>query len=221
MQLVLADDHVLVLDALHSFLKEIDPGVDVRRAMTFGGAVKLVAEAKDLDLAILDVNMPGMNGLEGLNVMKGRFPDLPIVLLSGQTNPEEIRRALSLGAAGFIPKELNGDAMIKALQLVLAGEIYVPSIALAEGTVRSEISRAQATDEVGPLDLLTPRERQVLAFVCDGHTNKSIAREMGLQQATVGYHLGGVFRKLNVASRTQAATLAMKFGFRGGKRHAS
>lgn len=217
MRLVLADDHVLVLDALQSFLKGIDPGMEVLRATSFGGAMELVASSGDVDLAILDVNMPGMNGLEGLSAMRRRYPDLPIVLLSGQTNPQEVRSALALGAAGFIPKELSGEAMIKALQLVLAGDTYIPAMALAAAAdIDPAASRSQA-DGTTPLDRLTPREQQVLALVCEGHSNKSIAREMGLQQATVGYHLGGIFRKLDVSTRTQAATLAMKLGFRSGQ----
>jgi len=219
MRLVLADDHVLVLDALQSFLTGIDPNIEVLRATSFDGALKLVAPPKDIDLAMLDVNMPGMNGLEGLSVIHRRFPDLPVVLLSGQTNPpHEVRSALALGAAGFIPKELSGEAMIKALQLVLTGDTYVPAMALVE--TESEEPNAKTTELDGattPLDGLTPRERQVLALVCEGHSNKSIAREMGLQQATVGYHLGGIFRKLGVSTRTQAATLAMKLGFRSGQ----
>ncbi len=221
MKLVLADDHVLVLDALCAFLREIEPEIEVSRAKNFSEAVKLVAENSAVDLAILDVNMPGMNGLEGLSVMKRRFPDLPIVLLSGQSNPDQIRRSLSLGAAGFIPKELSGEAMIKALQLVLAGEIYVPAIALGGDSARSQNRHSMRAEDANPLDSLTPRERQVLALICDGRTNKRIAREIGLKQATVGYHLGGIYRKLDVSSRTQAATLAMKLGFGQGNRRTS
>jgi DNA-binding NarL/FixJ family response regulator len=205
---------VLVLDALQAFLKEIDPSIEVLQATNFADAMKLASDADHPDLAMLDVNMPGMNGLEGLGIMKRRFPDLPVVLLSGQTNPHEIRSALARGAAGFIPKELSGEAMIKALQLVLTGETYVPAIALGEGPGPSEACGDPTPDQASPLGALTPRERQVLALVCEGHSNKSIAREMGLQQATVGYHLGGIFRKLDVSTRTQAATLAMKLGFR-------
>jgi two-component system nitrate/nitrite response regulator NarL len=110
--------------------------------------------------------------------------------------------------------------MIKALQLVLSGEVYVPAIALGVDMLGLEVRSTWPDEQAEPLDDLTPRERQVLALVCDGHSNKSIAREMGLQQATVGYHLGGVFRKMNVSSRTQAATLAMTLGFTGNRRRA-
>ncbi len=192
MRLVLADDHVLVLDALNSYLKEIDPSVDVRQATSFGEAAKLVAQARDLDLVILDVNMPGMNGLEGLSVMKRRFPDVPVVLLSGQSTSWDIRRALAHGAAGFVPKNLSGDAMFKALQLVLAGEIYVPATALQNDTPRQKSSHTGASSL---LDTLTQREHQVLTLVCEGYANKGIAREMGVQLSTVGFHLGGECRQ--------------------------
>ena len=93
------------------------------------------AHAADFDLVILDLHMPGMNGLEGLQRLKAKFPNLPTVVISGQATNEQAREALNKGASGFLPKDVSGEAMLKALELVLAGEVYVPSMALTlEGT---------------------------------------------------------------------------------------
>jgi DNA-binding NarL/FixJ family response regulator len=108
MRLVLADDHVLFLDALQAYLKELEPLVEVITATNFSQALQYVTRSATLDLVLLDVNMPGMNGLEGLKLMKQRFPDLPVVLLSGYAGARQIREAMSCGAAGFIPKDLPG-----------------------------------------------------------------------------------------------------------------
>jgi DNA-binding NarL/FixJ family response regulator len=124
MRLVLADDHVLFLDALQAYLKELEPLVEVITATNFSQALQYVTRSATLDLVLLDVNMPGMNGLEGLKLMKQRFPDLPVVLLSGYAGARQIREAMSCGAAGFIPKDLPGEALVRALELVLAGGRY-------------------------------------------------------------------------------------------------
>ncbi len=131
MHVVLADHQKLIADALATYLEKLRPNFDVSTARDFGGALKLVSEA-DTDLAILDMDMPGMNGLEGLKVMRARHPDVLVVMLSGDAEAHQVREALDLGAAGFIQKHQSGQVMLGALKLVLSGGTCVPAMALPE-----------------------------------------------------------------------------------------
>ncbi len=210
MHLVVADDHRLVLDALQAYLAKIKPDIQITVASDFEQALLCAERTANLDLVILDVNMPGMNGLRGLGVMRERFPDLPVVLLSGQANGSQVRDALREGASGFIPKELSGEAMLMALELVLSGETYVPAVALAEND-----SQFGAFPGDNPLSELTHRELEVLSLLLEGRSNKSIAHRLGLKHATVAFHLKSVFRKLDVASRTEAVSAGIRLGLAG------
>jgi DNA-binding NarL/FixJ family response regulator len=207
MHLVVADDHRLVLDALQAYLTKIKPDIEITVAADFDQALQCAEQTTGLDLVILDMNMPGMNGLRGLGIMRQRFPGLPVVLLSGQASGAQVRDALREGASGFIPKDLSGEAMLMALELVLSGETYVPAVALADSsTQRSEFPCDN------PLSSLTHRELEVLSLLIEGRSNKSIAHRLGLKHATVAFHLKSVFRKLNVASRTEAVSAGIKLG---------
>ena len=212
MHLVLADDHKLVLDALQALLKKLQPEIEITKATDFDQALDRVSGAQVLDLVVLDVNMPGMNGLEGLKTMKRRYPDLPVILLSGQGDPRLVRDALNNGAAGFIPKDLAGEAMLRALELVLSGETYVPTIALSEPSGPPFYRAEPRLDPDNPLSRLTRRETEVLSLLIHGQSNKDIAKQLGLKDVTVAFHLKGIFHKLNVSNRTEAVSTALSLG---------
>ncbi len=213
MHLILADDHILFLDALESYLNIIEPTIEVEKATSFEQALEL-ADPRVPDLFLLDLNMPGMNGFDGLNRTRAAFPDVPVVLMSGQAEGAEVRRALSSGASGFIPKDLDGPAMMKALELVLCGGIFVPTIALQGGVIDASAATDNGFDTDNPLSQLTPRQLDVLKLLARGMTNKEIARELGVKEVTVAVHLGGIFRKLNVSRRTEAVTQSVKLGMK-------
>ena len=215
MQILLADDHRLVRDGLKVFLERLASEVDVVEAATFDEALSEATGASKLDLIILDLAMPGMNGLAGLEVMRARFPGVPVVILSGTLQRSEVINALERGADGYIPKTLSGKAMINALRLVISGEKYVPSIIFSDGDAAQASGRGNNVVFSGdsPLQRLTPRERDVLGLLTKGHPNKEIARALGLKEVTVKVHLKGVFRKLGAANRTQAVKIAMQLGW--------
>ena len=215
MQILLADDHRLVRDGIRFFLVRLASDVTIIEAETFDEALSLASKADDLDLIILDLGMPGMNGLTGLEVMRTRFPDVPVVILSGSYHRSDVLNALDRGAHGYIPKTLSGKAMLNALQLVISGERYVPSIIFAESHPGQSMGRSNggALAADSPLQRLTPRERDVLALLSKGYSNKEIARDLELQEVTVKVHLKGVFRKLGAANRTQAVKIAMQLGW--------
>lgn len=227
MEILLADDHAMVRDGLVPFLERLEPGSTVLEAATLDEAAAAARNAQTLGLAILDLYMPGMNGLVGLKALKAEFPSLPIVILSGSTRSEDAKRAIEAGASGYVPKTMRGETIIGVLRLILAGEKYIPPFLFdqrdGEGdfmphdpslTGASSPSREKAE---AALAILTPRERDILNMIVDGAPNKVIARALNLQEVTVKAHLRNMFRKLGVANRTEAARAAMIAGMTGTK----
>lgn len=210
MRILLADDHDLIRDTVEEFLKRLDEDLHVLHAATLPQALDLIRKADALDLVLLDLKMPGMNGLGGLKSVQAARADVPVVILSGETNPDVIRNALQAGAAGFLPKTMRGTAMLNALRLILAGERYVPDILVA--------GQSAPADEAGgggapaPASL-TQREREVMGLLVQGLSNKEIGRRLGIEVVTVALHLRSIYRKLGVASRTQAVRLALEQGW--------
>ena len=213
MKVLLADDHRLVREGLKLLIGRLGDDVDVLEAGDFEQALSLAEGAGGLDLIILDLSMPGMDGLAGLERMCGLRPDVPVVILSGTFERKLVLDALMRGAQGYIPKTLGGKAMLSALQLVVAGEKYVPSIILEDdGASPSDAIDAQIRLD-NPIRKLTRRERDVLSLLAEGHPNKEIARRLELQEVTVKVHLKGVFRKLGATNRTQAVRIAIELGW--------
>ena len=209
MRILIADDHDLVRDTIEEFLKRLAQDLHVLHAANLSQALDLLRKAEALDLVLLDLRMPGMNGLAGLKAVQASRADVPIVILSGETNPDTIRNALQAGAAGFLPKTMRGTAMLSALRLILAGERYIPDIMVAEQSVRAEEG---AGGGPGP-GSLSPREREVVGLLVQGLSNKEIGHRLGIEVVTVALHLRSVYRKLGVTSRTQAVRMAMEQGW--------
>jgi len=209
MRIILADDHDLIRDTLEAYLQKLDTNIDVLHAATLGQALEAAKGAVDTSLVLLDLRMPGMNGLAGFRAMQKELPNTPIVIFSGDTNPDLIKAALQAGVAGFIPKTMRALAMINALRLVLSGERYVPDLAMSGDETRG----GGNVDSGGAFSQLTPREREVLGLLVKGNSNKQIARQLKIEEITVALHLRSIYRKLNVASRTQAVRLALQLGW--------
>jgi DNA-binding NarL/FixJ family response regulator len=207
MRILLADDHVLVRDALKSYIERLADDAAVIVASSFPEAFALAERDAALDLVILDLRMPGMNGLEGLTRMRKLRPSTPVVIISGLARPQDITDAMTAGAAGFFPKTLNGAALVSAVRLVLAGERFVPSTDHAGNGVDGE---ARVEDEA--TSSLTNREREVLDLLTKGMSNKEIARQLELQEVTIKLHVRGICRKLGAKNRTQAALRAVAIG---------
>ena len=212
MQLILADDHALFLDALEAYLNLLKPDIEIHKAINLDCTMRKVKSAPRTDLVMLDLNMPGMNEFEGLDRVREALPDVPIVLMSGQAQASQVREGLRRGAAGFLPKDLDGKTMLKALELVLAGETYVPVLALDSNDSGTDDSNPVLVPPDNPLHQLTTRQQAVLKLLARGMTNKGIARELGLKEVTVAAHLGAIFRKLDVSRRTEAVLKAMRLG---------
>jgi len=204
-RILLADDHRLVRENLAYFLGKVEKDVRVFEAGNFKEAEAIASRQTDLDLIILDLMMPGMDGLEGIGVMRGTRPDVPLAILSGSTRRDDIVGALECGAKGFIPKTIGGEALLNVLRLILAGDTYIPPLALAgDGDTGSDKS---------PIDTLTGREKEVLTLLVGGLTNKRIAEQLSIKEVTVKVHLQKVYKKLGVANRTEAVSTVLSKGW--------
>ena len=215
MNILLADDHDLVRDGITSFLKTAAPEVEIAQAKDFAEALSIVDGDTPVELTILDLNMPGMNGLSGLTVMRQKHPEIPVVILSGSVKRSDVLNALEHGASGYLLKTLSGKSLINALLLIMSGEKYIPSALLEDdgsNTRPGEIDLDGLAPD-NPLRQLTNREREVLALLTKGLSNKEIAKQLTVREITVKVHLTGIFKKLGAANRTQAVKIAMQLGW--------
>lgn len=214
MRVLIADDHEVAREGLKVFVRCLGDGIEILEAATLYDALDRVrAESgeRPLDLVLLDLLMPGMDGLAGLRRLRAACPETPVVIVSGLNDPDLIDGAYAVGARGFVPKGMTGVQLTEALACVLDGETFRPPHLAdpAAGYVRTG-----ALPDRHPVERLTPRERDVLGLLLDGLSNKEIARRLKLQEVTVKAHLSGVFRKLEAGNRTQAVRIALDLGWR-------
>ncbi|MGP1609167.1 MAG: response regulator [Burkholderiales bacterium] len=205
MKVLVVDDHPLVREGMRHLLAGLDGHVQVVEASSAGAALAALDGNPDLELALLDVNLPDRDGMALLIEFGVRAPDLPVVMLSGILDVALMRQALDTGAAGFIPKSALSQVILPALRLVLAGGIYVPP----------EMLRPRAPDVAASGPEFTARQRQVLALIVDGKSNKEIATTLQLSEPTVKAHVVAVFRALQVHTRAQAVAAAARCGLVG------
>jgi two-component system, NarL family, nitrate/nitrite response regulator NarL len=217
LRILIVDDHPLVVEALADCIRTINPAADVVRTTSFEEAMEF-ASRQTFDLALLDYRIPGVQGLQGLRLMHGRFPEMRIVMVSGVAGGHKILEAMEIGAAGFIPKDLSVQALMKALELVLMGESFIPVKALqATGMAETggHFKLRESPSRGRTVHGLTQRESQVLVLVEQGMPNGKIAEVIGTKYVTVAFHLKNAFRKLGVANRTEAAAAVRLLGLDG------
>lgn len=204
-KILIADDHPLFRDALQQVVDQAFPHANVLEASTLDEAMGIAA-GDDLDLLLLDINMPGMNGFNGLIALRNAVPATPIVVVSADEERETIQQALTLGAAGFIPKSMAKDAMVQGLHDVINGKVYMPvdlaSPQRGHTVVDDDFRQGYAA--------LTGQQRKVLEMLVLGKSNKVIAFELDIAESTVKAHVSAILRKLRVNSRTQAVLNASK-----------
>ncbi|MFN4059361.1 response regulator [Paracoccus hibiscisoli] len=194
MRILLADDHSLVREAVCAFLTA-EGFEDVTGVSSLHEALDRVADDAPFDLVLLDYDMPGMNGLDGLSRMRAAMGARPVAMLTGSASPAVARQALDAGARGFLPKTLSAKSLAAAIQFIAAGGVFAPYDLMAAAPTR-------------PADGLTQRESEVLSGLCEGKSNKEIANDLNLQEVTIKLHVKTLCRKLGARNRTQAAMLA-------------
>lgn len=199
MRMLLADDHDLFRESVAAMLAA-DGGVSVVSVSHLDAVLESVAQ-QTFDLILLDYQMPGMKGMDGLARVRAAAPRVPVAVMSGTTLRALAEEALSLGAVGFVPKTLGIKALIAAVKRMAGGEIFAP-LSMLENPPPLQ----------APLEELTRREREVLQGLCDGKANKEIARDLDVQEVTVKLHVKTLSRKLGARNRTHAAMIARDGG---------
>lgn len=215
MNILLVDDHVLFREGLKYLLRSLDAALEMDEAGDCAKALEH-ASARSYELVLLDLKMPGVAGLDALAALRDAIPAAPVVILSGEDNPEVVRAAIERGAMGFIPKSSTPEVMIQALRLVLAHGVYLPPAVLHAPAPGSSPASAAAQAIAGQTTLagLTPRQMDVLRCVIQGKPNKIIARELDVSEGTVKAHLSSVLHALGTRNRTEAVYAAAKLGLR-------
>ena len=200
LKILLADDHDLVRDTIAAFLLAEGFGT-VKTAASLPDALSLMRSAS-FDLVLLDYNMPGMHGFDGLKQARGLAKTCPVAIVSGVASRDLGDQAIAAGASGFLPKTLSSHAMVAAIRAIVAGDVFNPI----------GIHHFDAGTMIGSASL-TKRESDVLRGICKGLANKEIARELELQEVTVKLHVKTLSRKLNAKNRTHAAMIARDAGY--------
>ncbi len=226
MKIVIADDHRLIVEAVVDKLSELGTGVTFVQAMSVPELMTSVTA--DVDLLLVDLVMPGAQGLSHVFEVRRRYPDIRVIVLSGQEDRELMREALEAGVMGFIPKAYSPAVMLSAVRLVLSGGVYVPPMMLT-GMDLTPTRSAPAPDVNAPTpghhsekisggadrgsmpqlrSVLTERQMNVLELLSEGKPNKLISRNLGISEGTVKIHLAAIFRALGVRNRTEAVIAA-------------
>jgi DNA-binding NarL/FixJ family response regulator len=206
--IAIADDHPLMRAALVQALRDVEPGVHFVEAVDYPGTLALLAAAADIDLLLMDVHMPGADGVEAVRGARAAAPHVPLAVVSADDDPELVRTLLPLGVAGFIPKTESSAVIASAVRLILAGGVYVPPRLLAD---RAVAIPSPTPNGAPALPALTERQMEVVRLLARGLSNKAIARELGVTEGTVKVHLLAVFRALDVRNRTAAVLQAQRF----------
>ena len=204
MRIVIAYDHPLIRGALRSSVTALVGNVDILEAGSFEELAPAFTSGT-VDLVLLDLTMPGVQGFSGLLYLRALHPATPVIVVSGNEDRTIIRRCIELGASGYIPKSLDGAAMGLAIQTVLDGGNWTP-----DDVDLSAAPDAETSDMVRRLASLTPQQVRVLMMLSTGLLNKQIAYELSVSEATVKAHVSAILQKLDVDSRTQAVIAASK-----------
>jgi len=220
-KILLVDDHALFREGMRYVLQQLPEEVETMEAGNFQDGMEIAARHPELDLALLDLNMPGSEGPVSIRFFHQRFPHIPVVVVSGEEGRGYMEKVLGYGAMGFVCKSSAAPVMLGALKLVLSGGVYVPPEMLQQHGVIAEKEpevidrRSLNTNEYG----LTQRQMQVLRHMSAGLSNKEIADAVHLAEGTVKIHIAAVFQTLHVSNRIEAVRAAERLGLLGPAPH--
>jgi DNA-binding NarL/FixJ family response regulator len=210
--ILLADDHALFRDGIRYVLQQLAEEVEILDAASFPEAMKFMESRPDINLALMDLNMPGSEGALSVRAFCVHYPNIPLVVVSGSERREDMERAMEYGAMGFISKMTSGKVMLGALRMVLDGGVYLPPQLLQQSVEHMEHNvvdkRSRRTNEFG----LTARQVDVLQYLARGLSNKEISLEMNLAEGTVKIHVAAIFQTLHVNNRVDAVRTAQRLG---------
>lgn len=212
-KILIADDHPLFREAIHNVIRDGFPESEILETADLDSALVLTQEHDDLDLILLDLNMPGMHGLGGLINLRNEAPTIPVVIVSAEQDKQIVLQAITYGAVGFITKSSPRAQMTDAIEQILKGNVYLPSDIIR--TQKSSTRRTQHEPSIAPelLQALTRKQLLVLERMTKGESNKQIAYNLDIAETTVKAHVSAILRKLNVHNRVQAILSAGDIDF--------
>ncbi len=202
--ILIADDHPLFRDAMQRAVISALPHATVHTADDVHNLLALIEQFPDADLLLLDLHMPGARGYSALAHIRGQYPGLPTIVVSGHEESHVVRRAMAHGASAYIPKSTSGEAIVEAIRTVLAGDVWLPH-QLPEDDAVLKTDEAAAAARIATL---TPQQFRVMTMIAEGLLNKQIAYELRVSEATVKAHMTTIMRKMGVNNRTQVALAA-------------
>ena len=216
MKFLLVDDHHLIREALRGVLKELRFNAVILEAPNSAQAMQTIAENTDTNLILLDLGLPDRDGFLVLEELRQRYPAISVVVLSATQDRSNVVKALDLGASGYIPKSARREVMLGAIQLVLAGGIYIPPQVLEREVLSEAATKPAGREQIGTWGSelgLTDRQIDVLALMMQSMNNKTICRILNLAEPTVKNHVTAILRALKVTNRTEAVIAANKLGW--------
>jgi len=214
-KILIADDHPLFREAICGVIANGFPGCETLETEDLDSALEIAKEEDDLDLILLDLNMPGMHGLNGLISLRNDSPTIPVVIVSAEQDKQIVLQAITYGAVGFITKSSPREQMTEALQQILNGNVYLPSDIIRSEKPSGSIHRRHDESQIPPemLSSLTRRQLLVLERMSEGESNKQIAYTLNIAETTVKAHVSAILRKLGVHNRIQAVLCAGNVDF--------
>jgi len=221
MRIVIVDDHALMRRGMAYIVEHGLHDAEVVEAESASEALAAL-RLEAADLALIDVRLPGLDGLELLRTMKREWPEVPVIMLSTHENAPYVRRALADGAAGYLLKDATPEDLLRAIDVAISGGGNLLSPRAIQTLFEDLTSSRTPVDVADPVPLagyhLTQREHEILTLLVEGRSNRSIAQNLYVSEETVKAHVGSIFRKLGVANRTQAAMMAVQLGVGGPSR---
>lgn len=200
-KMLVADDHPLFRDAISNIIADSFSGSSVEQTEDIESTLEYVKHHDDLDLILLDLNMPGMSGLQGLLTLRNECPTIPVVIISAERDKQTILQTLSYGAVGFIAKSSSKESIVQALQSVFAGNVYLPADIMRLSQGHDAANEFVVLPE--KIALLTRRELMVLKNLSKGEANKQIAFNLHISEATVKSHVSSILKKLGASNRVK------------------
>jgi DNA-binding NarL/FixJ family response regulator len=212
MRILIIDDHRLFIDDMRHIFYSLDRDVDIIVANSAGEAIQHMESSTVLDLVLLDLHMPGLNCSSIIQHQRTQSTCLPIVIISGDDNPDAIKAAVDAGIMGYIPKSFPANKIQSALRTIMSGNIYLPEM---KSTPDSDHSYKQSYNNIANINGITKRQFQVLLLLANGESNKNISSTLSLSENTVKAHVSALFRALDASNRTECVNIARNKGIIG------
>lgn len=215
--ILIADDHWVVRESLKQVARGIDPSVNIKEAATLEQAISVLERYPFVGLVLVDLVMPGMKEFEGLELLRRRFPTIPVAVISIHEDPNYVRQAIQNGVIGYIPKSASADEIRRAFTRIFGGEVYFPRDLLTRSWT---VAADDPAEDNQPLDgpRLSARENEILTLLGEGRGVAEIAEMLGITPQTVRVHLGNAMRKLGLKSREAAVLYAVTRSRKEGNR---